>query len=223
MTFYIFVTKKIIVVELKKIIFDHVMLKYNASKDVVSNKEFIFTNAYWTNICYHMTMKRRLSIVFHSQIDDQMKRQNQNLKHFLRVFDFEKQIEWIKFLFLTEFVYQNSVQLIIECNFFFCMYDYNSEIRYVSEDDIIMSEVLVVTKRVKELSEYKQKLIERWQKTANAQVKYYNRKHIALTFKTENLMMLLRFLRLLQCEYRYIRIDQQIDRWFCHHRFYSSI
>jgi hypothetical protein len=41
------------------------------------------------------------------------------------------------------------------------MYDYNSEIRYVSEDDIIMSEVLVVTKRVKELSEYKQKLIER--------------------------------------------------------------
>jgi hypothetical protein len=33
----------------------------------------------------------------------------------------------------------------------------------------------------------------------------------------------LRFLRLLQCEYRYIRIDQQIDRWFCIHRFYSSI
>jgi hypothetical protein len=33
----------------------------------------------------------------------------------------------------------------------------------------------------------------------------------------------LRFLRLLQYEYRYIRIDQQIDRWFCNHRFYSSI
>jgi hypothetical protein len=34
---------------------------------------------------------------------------------------------------------------------------------------------------------------------------------------------MLRFFRLLQCEYRYIRIDQQIDRWFCNHRFYSSI
>jgi hypothetical protein len=53
-----------------------------------------------------------------------------------------------------------------------------------------MNEVLVVTKRVKELHEYRQKLIERWQKAANAQVKYYNRKHIALTFKTENLIML---------------------------------
>jgi hypothetical protein len=41
------------------------------------------------------------------------------------------------------------------------MYDYNSEIRYESEDDIIMKKVLVVTKRVKELHEYRQKLIER--------------------------------------------------------------
>jgi hypothetical protein len=70
MTFYIFVTKKIIIVELTKIIFDHVILKYNASKNVVSNKEFVFTNAYWTNIYYHMKMKKRLNIVFHSQIDD---------------------------------------------------------------------------------------------------------------------------------------------------------
>jgi hypothetical protein len=46
MTLYIFVTKKIIAIELTKIIFDHVMLKYDASKDVVSNKEFVFTNAY---------------------------------------------------------------------------------------------------------------------------------------------------------------------------------
>jgi hypothetical protein len=34
---------------------------------------------------------------------------------------------------------------------------------------------------------------------------------------------MLRFLRLLQCEYKFIRIDQQIDRWFCNHRFYSFI
>jgi hypothetical protein len=53
-----------------------------------------------------------------------------------------------------------------------------------------MSEVFIVTKRVKDLIEYRQKLIEKWQKTANAQVKYYNRKHIALIFKTENLIML---------------------------------
>jgi hypothetical protein len=41
------------------------------------------------------------------------------------------------------------------------MYDYNFEIRYESKDHIIMNEMLVATKRVKELIEYKQKLIEK--------------------------------------------------------------
>jgi hypothetical protein len=40
------------------------------------------------------------------------------------------------------------------------MYDY-SEIRYESKDDIIMNEMLVATKRVKDLIEYRQKLIEK--------------------------------------------------------------
>jgi hypothetical protein len=51
---------------------------------------------------------------------------------------------------------------------FFCMYDYNFEFRYELKDDIIMNKVLVVTKYVKELIKYKQKLIERWQKATNA-------------------------------------------------------
>jgi hypothetical protein len=83
------------------------------------------------------------------------------------MFCFEKQTKWIKYLSLIEFVYQNNVQFIIECNLFFDMYDYNSEIRYESKDDIIMNEMLVVTKHVKNLIEYRQKLIERWQKAAN--------------------------------------------------------
>jgi hypothetical protein len=41
------------------------------------------------------------------------------------------------------------------------MYDYNSEIRYELKDDIIINEMLVAMKRVKNLIEYKQKLIEK--------------------------------------------------------------
>ncbi len=46
MTLYIFVTKKIIVVDLIEMIFNHVILKFEAFKDVVSDKEFVFTSAY---------------------------------------------------------------------------------------------------------------------------------------------------------------------------------
>jgi hypothetical protein len=105
------------------------------------------------------------------------------------VFCFEKQIEWVKFLSLIEFVYQNNVQFIIECSLFYCMYDYNSEIRYENEKSI-KENVFAATKRVRELIEYRQKLIERWYKIVDAQVKYYNRKHMTLNFNAENLIML---------------------------------
>jgi hypothetical protein len=160
MTFYISVTKKITVVELTEIIFDHVMLKYDVSKDVVSNKEFVFTSAYWTNVCYHMKIKRRLNIVFHSQTNEQIERQNQNLKHFLRMFCFEKQT--VNKIFIFDWIRLSKQRTIHHwMQLFFCMYDYNFEIRYESKDDIIMNEVLVITKRVRKLIEYKQKLIER--------------------------------------------------------------
>jgi hypothetical protein len=41
------------------------------------------------------------------------------------------------------------------------MYDYNSEICYELKNDIIMNEMFIVTKRVKKLIEYKEKLIEK--------------------------------------------------------------
>ncbi len=47
------------------------------------------------------------------------------------------------------------------------MYDYNFKIRYELKNDIIMNEMFIATKCVKKLIEYKQKLIEKWQKAAN--------------------------------------------------------
>ncbi len=46
MTLYILVTKKITVAELTKIIFEHVMLKFDASKKVVFDKDLVFINVY---------------------------------------------------------------------------------------------------------------------------------------------------------------------------------
>lgn len=132
---YISITKKLIATNLIEIIFEKIVLKFDASKNIVFDKESIFINAYWFDICYHLKIKRRLNIVFHSQTDEQTKRQNQILKHYLRMFCFEKQINWVIFLSLIEYVYQNNVQSTIDCSSFYCMYDYNFEIRYEVEND----------------------------------------------------------------------------------------
>ena len=65
-TVYIFTIKKINTIELKKLLMRKVFLKFEAFEDIIINREFVFTSAFWFEICYQMQMKRRLSIVFYS-------------------------------------------------------------------------------------------------------------------------------------------------------------
>ncbi len=90
MTRYLFIKKTLTVVKLAKLFFKKIALRYEISSDIIINKDSLFINAFWSEICYHVKMKRRLSIIFHSQTDDQTEWQNQMLKHYLRVYCFEK-------------------------------------------------------------------------------------------------------------------------------------
>ena len=71
---------------LTNILFDCVLLAYFEVKDIVSNKNFFFISDYWLAICHSIKIKRKLSTTFYFQIDDQTKRQNQTLKHYLRCY-----------------------------------------------------------------------------------------------------------------------------------------
>ncbi len=91
MTRYLFMKKTLTVVELAKLFFKKIALRYEISSNIIIDKDNLFINAFWSEICYHVKMKQRLSIIFHSQTDDQTEQQNQMLKHYLRVYCFEKQ------------------------------------------------------------------------------------------------------------------------------------
>ena len=91
MTRYLSMKKTLTVVELAKLFFEKIALRYEISSNIIIDKDNLFINAFWSEICYHVKMKQRLSIIFHSQTDDQTEQQNQMLKHYLRVYCFEKQ------------------------------------------------------------------------------------------------------------------------------------
>ena len=131
-----------------------------------------------------------MNTTFYFQIDDQTKRQNQTLKYFFRVYCNDEQINWIVLLSLTEFVYQNAVQSTLNKNSFFCMYDYNSKIRYEIENNFISKKMSTATERMKRLHEFRDELTQRWKHVVVAQIKYYNKKHLSKNFKIENLIIL---------------------------------
>ncbi len=126
MMYYLFTKKTLTVVELTKLFFEKIALRYEISNDIIIDKDSLFINVFWSEICYHVKMKQRLSIIFYLQTDDQTEQQNQTLKHYLWVYCSEKQDNWAMLLLIVEFMYHQMKHSSLNCSFFKVMYDYES-------------------------------------------------------------------------------------------------
>ena len=71
MTRYLFTKKTLTVVKLTELFFEQIALRYEILNNIVIDKDNLFISAFWSKICYHVKVKRWLSIIFHSQTDDQ--------------------------------------------------------------------------------------------------------------------------------------------------------
>ena len=88
---YLLIIIKIDVAKLTNVFFEKIVLHFGMSADIVNNKNFLFINVFWSTFCYHAKIKRRFNIIFHSQINEQTKKQNQILKHYFRNYADAKQ------------------------------------------------------------------------------------------------------------------------------------
>ncbi len=66
MMYYLFMKKILTVVKLTELFFEKIALRYEILNDIIIDKDSLFINAFWSEICYHVKMKRRLNIIFHS-------------------------------------------------------------------------------------------------------------------------------------------------------------
>ena len=73
------------------------------------------------------------------------------LKHFLRVFIDDKQINWIKQLLIIKFIYINNWYTFINITPFHLMYEYHSEIRWEIENNDSNDKMSTINERVKRL------------------------------------------------------------------------
>ena len=80
---YLFVFIIIDAAALAELFFIEIVYRYDMPYNIVNDRDSVFISAFWFALCFYSRIKRRLSIAFHPQINDQTKRQNQMLKHFL--------------------------------------------------------------------------------------------------------------------------------------------
>ena len=151
---YLSVIIKIDIAKLMKLFFETIVLRFNILADIVNNKNFLFINIFWSALCYHAKIKRRLNTVFHFQINEQTKRQNQILKHYFRNDTDVKQTRWANLLSLTELRYNNFIYAFADASSFYLMYEYNSKIHYKIGNNFIKKESIIRKRTSKTTSQY---------------------------------------------------------------------
>jgi hypothetical protein len=131
----------------------------------------------------------RYSIVFHSQINDQTKRQNQTLKQDLRSYINYQQNDWVTWLSFAEYVYNNNFNSIIEVTSFEVIYDefarWEDTIQNMNENEVSTTRL-----RVEQAISMRKHLEKSWLAINEKQVKYYNLKHISKRYDVEAMMYL---------------------------------
>ena len=188
---YLPTNKTTAAVDLADIFFDEVVLKFGCPKGIVTDRGSVFTSNFWSQVCYHTYVKRRLSTAFHPQTDGQTERQNQTLEQYLRIYCDEQQGNWALLLPMAEFAYHQVKHELTGMSPFEAMYGYNPEFELRAEGDTSKREVPAATQRVEKLISLRESLRQRWKDAQESRAKYYNKHYKPIVFKKNELVLLL--------------------------------
>ena len=135
MIYYISIKKNINVDDFAKIIIKKIIRLHDIFDFIIFDRNFIFTFKYWNVLCYALKITRIFFTIFHFQIDDQIERQNNIIKQYFRIYVNFEQNDWMQYLFMTKFVYNNVMNTFIDILFFVIIQNYFFRICFENKHD----------------------------------------------------------------------------------------
>jgi hypothetical protein len=110
---------------LASLFFNHVFRLHGLPKEIVSDRGSVFTSNFWSELCRLLGMRRHLSTAFHPQSDGQTERVNQVLEQYLRCYVNHQQNDWVSWLPLAEFCYNNTMNASTQHPPFYATYGFH--------------------------------------------------------------------------------------------------
>ncbi len=159
-------------------------------RSIILNQDSLFINHFWIILCWHLEAKQKLSIVFHLQINNQTKRYNQMLEHYLQVYFNYKMNNWSKFLSMMMFAYNNSVHTNIKKTSYELLKKYIVSFAETFENKVLKRKTFLIIKWAEWLQSIKEYLMKLWKWIAKQQAKYYNIHHKAASFQMKDKVLL---------------------------------
>ncbi len=168
---------------------------HDLSSFIVSDRGSQFISILWKFLCKRLSISLRLFIIYHSQINDQSERVNQNVERYLRFFCSYMQNDWSKWLFMIEFVDNNVLFSVIFLTLFFMNKSFHSRMSF--DSDIIEYESTrerLQIDRAKNISEQMNKTLifarEALIKTREQMMNQANKHRKKINYKIESKMFL---------------------------------
>jgi hypothetical protein len=168
---------------------DEIFIKFERLVFIVTDRDFLFTFKFWSSLCYHLWIRLRYNIVYHSQIDEQIERQNQILESYLRSYVNYQQNDWVKWLSIAEYVYNNSLNSVLKQTFFQMMFDSEMRFENVIQKDLKI-DVSAARDRVVHVSKMRRACEIRWKQTLKKSKRNYNKKKAQIEFKINDKVFL---------------------------------
>jgi hypothetical protein len=108
--------------KLAKLYVRKIVKLYGVHVSIVSDRDPRFTSRFWDKLQSAMGMKLNFSTTYHPQTDGQSERTIQTLEDMVRLCVLDFKGNWIRYLPLVEFAYNNSFQTTIGMALFEALY-----------------------------------------------------------------------------------------------------
>ncbi len=150
---------------------------------IVSNRDFQFILTMWKSLCKRLRITASLFTVYHSKINDQTKRVNQDVERELRIYCNYMQNDWVKWISMMKFSDNFNIFLIISMISFYFNKDFHPRMSFDSDttDYEITRERLKARKaddiiiRMKELLSFDRQQLKKTKLIIEAQVNKHRR------------------------------------------------
>jgi hypothetical protein len=150
-------SSKVTAKDIANLFLEHIWKRHGFPEKTVSDRGPVFNDEYLKALYERLGIKAHFSSVYHPQSDGQTEQMNPGIEQFLRAYAGMYQKDWVKWLPMAEFFYNNAVHSATGTSLFKCLYGI----------DPIMTPSKVVT-NVPEANSTANTLQEIWDKTRAA-------------------------------------------------------
>lgn len=182
MAHYVPCTKTATAPDFARLFIDNVIRLHGIPDSIVSDRGAIFTSHFWKSLSTMLKLKQKLSTAFHPQTDGQTERQNQTIEQYLRMYCNYQQDDWVNYLSIAEFAYNNVTQSSTHVSPFFANYGFHPQLSLNLRPENPNEQAPAATELAEKLKFLHEDLVEKVKFAQNHQAKYYDAKHKRVEF-----------------------------------------